>query len=89
METAIIMTVAVLALLVCIGAAIMFVYMGGLVGGATMGFLIKRAVPPAPMPEAGAAQGMTADESNAIVAESQRLLRESQQRETFNKVNPL
>lgn len=89
METAIIMTIVVVALLACVGAAIMFIYMGGLVGGATMGFLLKRAVPPEPLPDAGVVPAMTADESNAIVAESQRLLRESQQREAFNKANPL
>lgn len=88
METAIIVIVAIFALLVFIGAGIMCAYIGGLAGGAAMGFLLKHGMPKEQMPDAEAAH-MTADESNAIVAESQRLLRESQQREAFNKANPL
>ncbi|MBF5003379.1 hypothetical protein [Diaphorobacter caeni] len=83
------MTLVVLALLVCLGGVIMFVYLCGMAGGATMNILLKRAMSQEPAPGVGAQSGMTADESNAIVAESQRMLRESQRREAFNKANPL
>ena len=84
METAIILSVVVVALVLCIGAVITFVCLSGWASASAMRGLLSLGNAPVAGKSDPAHNFMTAEQSAAIVAESQSLLRESLQREAFN-----
>ena len=85
METAILLSAAAIASVLCIGAVIVFVGLADWASGtAIRGLCLLRGAQAerdaVPVPTC-----MNAEQSTAIVAESQRMLRESLQREAFNE----
>ena len=85
METAIFLCVTLIALVLCIGAVFAFVGLADWASGtAIRGLCSLRGVQLEGDAES-APTFMKAEQSTAIVAESQRMLRESLQREAFNE----
>lgn len=85
METAIFLCVTLIALVLCIGAVFAFVGLADWASGTAIRGLCSLGGAQAEGDAEPAPTCMTAEQSTAIVAESQRMLRESLQREAFNE----
>lgn len=85
METAILLSAATIASVLCIGAVIVFVGLADWTSGTAIRGLCSLGGAQAEGDAEPAPTCMTAEQSTAIVSESQRMLRESLQREAFNE----
>ena len=85
METAIFLFAAAIASVLCIGGAIVFIGLADWASGTAIRGLCSLGGAQAEGDAEPAPTCMTAEQSTAIVAESQRMLRESLQREAFNE----
>ena len=85
MEIAIFLFAAAIASVLCIGGAIVFIGLADWASGTAIRGLCSLGGAQAERDAVPAPTCMKAEQSTAIVAESQRMLRESLQREAFNE----